>query len=283
MTAPVAVVTTVSGRHEHLLDQCRALRGGDLRPDQHVVVSMSDPQIRDLLADSPDCTVVELDVTGPLPLARARNIGAAAAIDAGARTLVFLDVDCVPARGLVERYATLAGGQVGHRALLCGQVSYLPLGVRYTEDVDLLAAESSPHPARPRLDADRVLPTLDYSLFWSLSFAVTSRTWRAVGGFCESYRGYGGEDTDFGQRAREAGVGMVWVGGADAYHQYHPVSDPPVEHLDEILMNARTFEARWGWWPMQGWLQAFESAGLIRFDASSEQWTRTSAARIRGS
>lgn len=48
----------------------------------------------------------------------------------------------------------------------------------------------------------------------------------ALGGFRESYRGYGGEDT---------------------FHPYHRVSDPPVEHLDDILRNAEVFHETWGW------------------------------------
>ena len=54
---------------------------------------------------------------------------------------------------------------------------------------------------------------------------------------------------------------MRWVGGAHAFHQFHPISDPPIEHLDDIVANAVVFHRRWGWWPMQGWLDAFETKG----------------------
>jgi N-acetylglucosaminyl-diphospho-decaprenol L-rhamnosyltransferase len=77
---------------------------------------------------------------------------------------------------------------------------------------------------------------------------------------------------DFGQRARAAGLDLHWVGGADAFHQHHPVSDPPVEHLDDILRNGAHFAARWGWWPMEGWLRAFAERGLIR--PEGDGWTR---------
>lgn len=274
MTSAVAVVTTVTGRHDHLLNQRHALANGACLPDQHVVVSMGDPEIGPLLADEPACRVVEIDASAPLPIAKSRNVGAEVAISGGARTLIFLDADCIPSKALVGRYAALAGTPDHERSILCGQVSYAPSGVRYAGDVELLAAGSAPHPARPRLEVGQVLPTVDYSLFWSLSFAVSSNSWGELGGFCESYVGYGGEDTDFGECARRAGLTMLWVGGADAYHQYHPVSDPPVEHLDEILANARVFEARWGWWPMQGWLRDFESAGLISYNRCARRWTR---------
>jgi hypothetical protein len=59
---------------------------------------------------------------------------------------------------------------------------------------------------------------------------------------------------------------MRWVGGAHAFHQFHPVSDPPVEHLHDIVRNAEIFHQRWGWWPMEGWLTAFHERGLITRD-----------------
>ena len=73
---------------------------------------------------------------------------------------------------------------------------------------------TNPHPARPAPPTGEIVAGSDYELFWSLSFALTSSTWRTIGGFCEHYRGYGAEDTDFAQMARAAGVPMRWVGGA---------------------------------------------------------------------
>ncbi len=60
-------------------------------------------------------------------------------------------------------------------------------------------------------------------------------------GRCEQYIGYGAEDTDFGQVAASRGIALTWVGGAWAYHQYHPGSDPPVQHLTDIVRNAAIF------------------------------------------
>ena len=113
----------------------------------------------------------------------------------------------------------------------------------------------------------QIVETTDYELFWSLSFAVRTATWTRIGGFCTDYSGYGGEDTDFGQVARSLAIPMCWVGNAHAFHQFHPVSDPPVEHLSDILANAGVFHRRWGWWPMGGWLDQFQAAGLISRDA----------------
>lgn len=271
-----AVITLAAGRHRHLALQQAGLAAGSQAPDQYIVVAMDDPGLAGVLAHrEPSADLLHCPV-GPdgLPLARARNLGAARALESGAELLIFLDVDCVPGHRLVERYAAAAGRPAHARSLLCGTVAYLPppgaAGYRLAE----LPHLASPHPGRPAPGPQEARESSDHTLFWSLSFALTASTWRAVGGFCESYRGYGGEDTDYGQLARKAGTPLTWLGGAPAFHQYHPVSVPPVEHLDEILRNAEIFHRRWGWWPMAPWLDAFAARGLIRWNRPEERWVR---------
>ena len=121
-------------------------------------------------------------------------------------------------------------------------------------------------PRGPSPDDDQILVSTEYELFWSLSFALTSPVWQRIGGFCTEYTGYGGEDTDYAQKAAAESITMRWVGGAHAFHQFHPISEPPIEHLADIVANAALFHRRWGWWPMQGWLNAFENQGLITRD-----------------
>ncbi|WP_433332252.1 glycosyltransferase family 2 protein [Spirillospora sp. CA-294931] len=263
-----AAITIAAGRHAHLRRQREGLAHGVRRPDHHLVVAMGDPRIAEI---HPRPDVLDLDVTGPLPLARARNLGARRALDLGAELLIFLDVDCIPGPTLVERYR-----QVADRALLCGTVAYLPPSPPGGYKLKNLDALARPHPSRPAPAAGEIDRHGDHRLFWSLSFAVTAPTWRAIGGFDDRYTGYGGEDTDFGQRARANGVPLWWVGGAPAYHQHHAVSTPPVEHLDDILRNAERFHRRWGWWPMRGWLEAFEAQGLVHYDHHRGRWARTS-------
>ncbi|WP_051794749.1 glycosyltransferase family 2 protein [Streptomyces sp. NRRL S-87] len=272
--ARLAVITLVAGRHRHLALQQAALSRADRVPDLYVVVTMDDPAAAAIAARGrPAATVVPVAVprSGRLPLAAARNAGARRALALGADVLVFLDVDCVPGPTSVARYAEAATDG----ALLCGTVAYLPPppgGGYRLADLHELAA---PHPGRPVPEPDRVLTGGDPDLFWSLSFALTAATWRRIGGFCEKYTGYGGEDTDFARLAQRAGVDLCWLGGAPAYHQYHPVENPPVGHLDDILRNGALFHRRWGRWPMEGWLRAFARMGLVRFDTAAGVWRAT--------
>jgi N-acetylglucosaminyl-diphospho-decaprenol L-rhamnosyltransferase len=262
----VAVVTIVHGRHDHLRRQRVSLDRGSRVPGHHVVVVMGDPELervleRELQA-SPRLSVVALEArAGRLPLAAARNAGAQHALDLGAEVLVFLDVDCLAGPDLVVGYEEAVAA--GPRVVWSGPVTYLPPGldVRALDRPWLL---DNPHPARPApAPGERELGG-DPRLFWSLSFAMSAEAWAAVGGFHEAYVGYGGEDTDFGLQVAASGLSLGWVGDARAYHQHHPVQDPPVEHLDDILRNGRVFEQRWGHWPMEGWLRRFEAMGLVR-------------------
>lgn len=254
------MITVVHGRHAHFTTQQAGVAQCLPAPHDRIVVAMADPEISSLAGPHAHVVACAADPAA-LPLARARNIGAQAAVDRGAELLIFLDVDCIPGRDLIGRYLE-ALRRTDRPALLCGPVTYLPPAPR-GYPLDRLDELTDPHPARPTPPPGVLQPEPNHDLFWSLSFACTAATWARLGGFCEDYVGYGGEDTDFGASAAAQGVPVIWVGGAHAYHQHHPVSDPPVEHVAAIVANARVFRRRWGRWPMTGWLDTFERDGVI--------------------
>ncbi|MFJ4880485.1 glycosyltransferase family 2 protein [Streptomyces sp. NPDC088745] len=269
-----AVITLVAGRHRHLLLQQDGLAAGERQPDHYLAVTMGDPAVPALLRGRrpvAETLAVPVPSDGRLPLAAARNAGAAKALAAGADLLVFLDVDCVPGTRLLARYAETATDG----ALLCGTVAYLPPPQPGGYDLAALHTLAPPHPGRPVPADDEVLGNGNHDLFWSLSFALTARTWHTVGGFCEEYSGYGGEDTDFARLAAARGVELRWVGGAPAHHQHHPVSRPPVEHVDDIVRNASLFHRRWGTWAMEGWLREFADLGLVARATTGDGWRVT--------
>lgn len=277
MTAPTAVITICSAsRLDHVRRQQRFLAP---EPVLRVVVWLD----QDLPPPVPEFAGAEIVHVPPgqhgLRLAAGRDRGADRALAAGAGLLVLLDADCLPGPDLLARYRGAARAHPG--ALLCGPVTYLRAGI-LPEDASGLAELTAPHAARPAPPDGENLPAGpdDHRLFWSLSFALTAATWRAVGGFDETYEGYGGEDTDFAYTARDAGVPLVWAGGAHAYHQHHPTSAPPWQHLDDILRNGRIFAGRWGSWPMEGWIDAFAAAGaIVRTPAG---WTRSDVVSAAG-
>jgi GT2 family glycosyltransferase len=262
------LVTVQRGRRKHLERQLAAVAASERRPRAHVVVSMDrvPPSMQ-------GCDVVWVPTGGSaLPVAAARNIGiehARRRYDAD--LTILLDVDCLPSPAMIGRYEAAFARRQTH--VLSGPVWYLPPGVPAAGALPTPAelAGLGPHAARPAPEAGALQDEPRHELFWSLSFAVSPPVHARIGGFDERYVGYGAEDTDYAQRASAAGVGLTWVGGADAYHQHHPVSSPPVEHLSDIVRNAALYRSIWGAWPMHGWLQAFARDGLVEWLPDGER------------
>ncbi|MCT1614994.1 hypothetical protein GKZ75_00520 [Kocuria indica] len=271
MTA-AALITIVSGRHTHLRRQRDWVAAQSEPPITHVVVSMGDPGIREVLerrAELPT-ELVELPPTAELPLAAARNAGVARAEQLGADTVVLLDVDCLPHRDLMANYTRALVQLAGRRAVVSGRVQYLPEGMAEADyTADGVARMGRDHAARV-LPGPGELVEADPRMLWSLSIATTVGTWHAAGGFDERYVGYGGEDTDFGQRLARAGGSLWWLGGAGAYHQYHPTQSPPVQHAAAIARNANLFRRTWGFDPMEGWLRELHVRGVLT--RTGEDW-----------
>ncbi len=42
------------------------------------------------------------------------------------------------------------------------------------------------------------------------------------------------------------------------------MSSSPPQHVADIVANANVFAGKWGWWPMQSWLEEFRALGLVR-------------------
>ena len=250
----ICVVTLAdANRRDHLTHQVNLMPMGV----DHVTVALADADV--LTKAVPKSHVV----AGPANLAAARNLGARTAIERGAEVLVFLDADCLASDALVPRYVSALKQHPD--AVVAGPVTYLAEGEMRVTDPD-------PHPARPNPAPGELVDAENYALFWSLSFALTAETWRRIerefGGFDPSYEGYGGEDTDFARELERHRIPLVWVGGAHAYHQWHPVSSPPWEHIEDIVANANRFHAKWGQFPMEGWLEAFEAErGVVKQEA----------------
>ena len=251
----LAVLTLAGGRDAQLAHLAAGLEAGDEPPAELVVADLGG-RSRIPGTDRFPTRVVNLDTSGGLPLAEARN---AAAATTEADRLVFLDVDCVPARGMVA----------GYRAALDAFHGIVMGGVSYGRPGELPPG-GEPHPARP-LPPPGVTPTDRYDLFWSLSFAITRQHWEQIGGFDPGYRGYGAEDTDFAFAARAAGVPLAWAGGAECFHLHHRQQIPPVDRLDAVVANARRFRERWGEWPFPGWLRQMADEGFVDWEPDGER------------
>ncbi|MCM2373666.1 glycosyltransferase family 2 protein [Aporhodopirellula aestuarii] len=254
-------LTIVRGRQTHLENQWRGWLQSEKKPDRWIIVGMDQDVIPPGQDDSIEVITNRVDGDGKtLPLAHARNL---AANLSQSEYMVFLDVDCIAAPGMLREFEVAL--ETSDR-LWMGSPRYLPAGATLQDwSMEELAQSAIPHPIQPRLSTGELRESDEYEKFWSLCFAVSNQTFAKIGGFEESFAGYGAEDTDFAFAARDAGVPFGFA-CAIAYHQHHAVCKPPLNHFDAIVRNAIQFRRRWNVWPMESWLNAFVDRGLIRFD-----------------
>ena len=259
MGPSISVCTIAGGRERHLSNLVASLARQTVLPDELVIAHLQPQPYRDL----PPVPFEVRQVPAHRPamaLARARNRCAGAA---RGDVLVFLDVDCVAAPGMVEGYLDAISG----RTCLMGETRYLGGGDDGScGDFERLWGAARRHPARAFDDPHpaSTLPLDDHGEFWSLSFALARETFLGCGGFDETFYGYGGEDTDFAMTLATAGIALAFTPAARAVHQWHAVEKPPLRHLPSIVRNANLFRAKHGRWCMDYWLGQLEDAGFIR-------------------
>ncbi|WP_443946667.1 glycosyltransferase family 2 protein [Pedobacter sp. AW1-32] len=250
----ISVVTIVKNRRAALLNMIRGLERCTTKPAQLIVIHMNEVPYSLPTTTFPVHAHV-LHSGHKLPLAAARNL---AIKSARFEQVIFLDADCIPAIDFLCVYRKAFNQD---DLLFSGKVRYLSAHAMEKIDVfEKMVEYSMPDPVREGIDQ------YPYALFWSINFACSKTVFNRIGGFDEFFTGYGAEDTDFAFSARSSGVEMKTV-NAMAFHQYHPSYDPPINHLIDIISNAKTFREKWGMWPMEGWLKKFQQRGMI-------SWTR---------
>ena len=260
----LSALTMVRNRQAHLDRLVEGLTLSASPPDELIVIDMSDAPVTLPPLSFP--VRVERLAGDALPLAAARNLAAALA---SGDNLLFLDVDCIVSSSVCSRMQALLAE---HDAVVCPEVLYLPAGAVRPGPLSEtgLRAAGRPHPVR-RFPQEGESLERNPGLFWSLAFALRRSTFHRLGGFDETYVGYGAEDTDLGFRITREGLPLLFAGGAPVFHQHHEGYDPPLQHFRALIANAKRFHAAWSVWPMDGWLRAMADIGLI--DWSSDGLT----------
>lgn len=167
--------------------------------------------------------------------AAARNLGAGAGGASGPDALLFLDADMVPTPTYVAAMlAALRGADV-----VVGRRRHTDLTGRTPEEIRawLTRASTTDNPAGPAALGAPVLPEPGwladgyaatggladlsddgFRYVISAVLGVRRDTFERLGGFEESFVGYGGEDWEFAHRAWLAGADFAYVPAAVAWH-----------------------------------------------------------------
>ena len=238
-----------------------SLAVGSSLPDEVVVVVMEDEKYG-RLPKLPFPVRQHLLLSDELPLASARNL---AALKARNDYFVFLDVDCIPSRHLLASYEAALNEKPGD--VFQGEVFYLPshdLSQYSVEDRENHLRELGVrHPSKRPFPEQGYEQENDFGELWGLSFALHRDSFDSVGGFDESFVGYGGEETDFARALEDTGRALYRTANAAAFHQHHLVCIPPLHHFEAIVRNATIYHRKWNRWCMDYWLSQFNQSGFI--------------------
>lgn len=246
-------VTIIKGRRKQLENQYIGIIRNSIQPQEHIIVAMDEDPISLPKGNVPIRIIRVSSTEQTLPLAQARNEGWRMA---STENIIFLDVDCIPSPLLFE----ILLKNIDDSKVVTSYPRYLKIVPESSWTYDNLYQSSIEHPDRASIPAHE---SVEPELFWSLVFACKKQTLEATRGFDEGYTGYGAEDTDFALTAHQMGIDIQFV-EETVLHQYHDKYNPPLQHFNDIIMNATYFYRKWHVWPMTGWLQAFEQLHLVR-------------------
>ncbi len=219
----IAVLTMVSGEQEHLLSHVDGLAVSTWPPDVHVVTSIRDRAVTrgrlPIRSDRWDTVVPVL----PVPRSRdafcpGAHAAGQAALDAGAEVLIFLSVDVIPSRGLIQVLA---------EAAVEGQGSTPTL---WHSTVDALGPAPQPgYPVAGDLDALFVgdgaavgVQAVSSAPGWCYSFAMTAQDWRIVVPRVLDTHRFSASPTHVEDVITASSGQFRRVGGASAYLQHTP-------------------------------------------------------------
>jgi len=258
----ISVIIIFHGRHPHLRNVLKGLENGRELPDEVILIEMDSEQL-ELPLYNLDINHILITDFDPLrlPIAKTRNIGATLA---KFETLAFLDVDCVPSYDYI---ADLRIFDMAANSINMARPMYLDRPIVDVETFEFVK-HAMEHPNRPKYQGTK--QAQDYGLFWSLCFFMPSQLFFELGGFDETFTGYGAEDTDLAFKCQSRHI-PLYLTSHTVYHQQHAFMRPPLKSMESIVKNSNYFYSKWSIWPMANHLQKFNDLGFIKWTIDDTQ------------
>jgi glycosyltransferase involved in cell wall biosynthesis len=211
---PKLTVSLCTYNRKSVLRQClERLARQRLAPGTFEIVLVDDGSV-----DGTEAALAGLKLPVPLRALRQANGGLSAARNAGlaearGALVLFINDDTLAAPDLVERHLERHAAHAGEEVAVLGTFEQpeAALGnalLRYLEGSTEIFSYCQLGRGE-RYDGFR---------FWTCNVSVALAAVRAAGGFDESFRHYGCEDTDLGFRLGARGIPVVYEPGARAWH-----------------------------------------------------------------
>ena len=214
MTTPLkaSVCIPTYNRRERVLAALRALDRQTIERDRFEVIVIIDGS-----TDGTEGALASFTPSYAFRWAAQSNAGSSAARNSAARlaqheVIIFLDDDHIPVPGLVA--AHLQEQQRSGDIIVQGSYPLAPGYDRLGAALAYELARTRTLPATHRPDAARWM-------LWAGNFSIRTETWKRVGGFDETFRTWGSEDTDFGLRLAALSIPLVVSEAAITQHQMH--------------------------------------------------------------
>ena len=187
-----------------------------------------------------DVPIIEGTHEGPAPFTRGIAVNRAAAAAGDWTVAIIMDADTIPDPERVREAVS--------RAHLTGQM-VLPYDDR---------RELEPGETELVMHGSPFLPAMgrDYGAALSGAVVVSRRLWDVVGGFDESFVGWGAEDNDFADACRRTGGEIVHLPGP-VYHLHHERHPDATETSPVLQANRRRWKQKRAAW--QDWRTLYKA------------------------